>query len=325
MAKKDAATLPGHCQRKPLISVILPIDNGQPYLADAVTSIQRQTVDDFELLAIDDQSTDGSTAYLNSVAQDDPRLRIISNPKKCLVGALNLGLRIAQGEFVARIDADDMSSPTRFERQLNFLNANPTIAVLGCSLTLIDGAGHQIGEVDYPTEPAQIHQALEHMDCAIAHSSVMARRSALSLVGGYREAFRYAEDYDLWLRVTESYKVANLGERLAFYRSHGKNVSSVYRYEQRLATHIALLCARERRLGHADPIGELEKLNLADLLRFDLDEGERAKIISSVLNAAPARARGDNSRLSTVFRKLVRHVILAAHRKTKRILSSPPL
>src|SRR5215468_4339999 len=123
--------------RVPLISVIMPVYNGGTYLAAAVDSIRDQTLGDFELLAIDDQSTDGSAAYLALASRQDARIRVVSNPNKGLVEALNLGLSLARGEFVARMDADDLSLPTRFERQVAFLRQHADIAILGTALACI--------------------------------------------------------------------------------------------------------------------------------------------------------------------------------------------
>jgi glycosyltransferase involved in cell wall biosynthesis len=293
----------------PLISVILPVCNGAPYVIDAVHSIQNQTVADFELLAIDDGSTDGSQSYLHEAARRDSRISVISNANKGLVEALNLGLKLARGEFIARMDADDVSAATRFEHQIEFLGAAPGIAVVGSALTLINSAGRAIGASDYPTEPAQVHAALERMDCAVAHGSVMARRSVITSVGGYRAAFRHAEDYDLWLRVAEHYRIGNLSKRLMRYRCHGNSVSQRHHYEQRLATHVALLCARERRSGRPDPMLGATNLSLADLLQLDVAESQRAIFVRSILEEfrcrIPAQPTGLRARLGALMRNLV--------------------
>jgi len=289
----------------PLISVILPVRNGEPYLADAVHSILNQSLADFELLAIDDGSTDGSASYLREAARRDCRVSVVSNRNKGLVEALNLGLELARGEFIARMDADDVAASIRFERQIAFLNANPSVGVVGTALTLIDNRGHTIGVNDYPTDPAQVHAALERMDCVVAHNSVMARRAVITSAGGYREAFRHGEDYDLWLRVIESHRIANLPERLMWYRWHANSVTQTQRYQQYLATHVALLCARERRSGRPDPMIGSTSLTMADLSRFNIDESQRALIVRSLLYDCRRRAKtpGLRTRLQLLMRK----------------------
>jgi glycosyltransferase involved in cell wall biosynthesis len=295
--------------RTPLISVILPVYNGDPYLVEAVRSIQNQTLADFELLAIDDGSTDASAPYLRQAARQDSRISVIPNPNRGLVGALNLGLKLARGEFIARVDADDVSSATRFERQIGFLKASPPIAVVGSAVTLINSAGGAIGTMEYPTEPVQVHAALERMDCAVAHGSVMARRTVITSVGGYREAFRHAEDYDLWLRVTEQHHIGNLTECLMCYRCHGESVSVRHRYEQRLATHIAYLCARERRSGRPDPMVGSCNLSLADLLRFNIEESQRAMIVRSMLEDCRRRPKTQHGKLRGLLGTLMETII----------------
>lgn len=290
----------------PLISVILPVCNGEPYLVEAVRSIQNQTLGDFELLIIDDGSTDGSLSYLAAAARQDPRISVIANPRKGLVAALNLGLQRACGEFIARMDADDVSAAVRFERQITFLNATPSIGVIGSALTLIDDTGRTIGVNDYPTEPAEVHAALESMDCVVAHSSVMARRAVITSLGGYREAFRHAEDYELWLRVAESYLIGNLSERLLCYRCHANSVSQTQQYQQTVATHLALLCARERRSGRPDPLIGSTNVSLTDLSHFNIDESQRALLVRSLLEAC--RKRSQPPRLRARLRALLRNI-----------------
>jgi glycosyltransferase involved in cell wall biosynthesis len=307
MTRGGALLPPGATGRAPSISVILPVHNGEPHLADAVASIQRQTLADFELLAIDDRSTDGSAAFLQLAASRDPRIRVVASRGRGLVEALNLGLSLARGDLVARMDADDISMPIRFERQAKLLNDSAAIAVVGSALTLIDDAGRAVGEVDYPTGSTQIEAALARMDCALAHSSVMARRSVLVSIGGYREAFRHAEDYDLWLRVAEHHRIENLPERLMCYRHHGASVSQRHGYEQRLATHVALLCARERRAGHPDPMSGRSSLSFADLSRFE--EGQRAMVARLMLESFRPRRRPAITWLPAPLRALLRRLL----------------
>jgi glycosyltransferase involved in cell wall biosynthesis len=319
MAKLFTVSSPQNAAgRAPLISVILPVRNGHPYIADAVSSIQNQTLGEFELLAIDDGSIDGSAGYLKEAAKRDSRIAVIANSNEGLVEALNLGLKIARGEFIARMDADDVAAAIRFQRQIEFLQANPSIAVVGSALTLIDGGGRVIGEVNYPTEPEQVHAALERMDCAVAHGSVMARRAVITSLGGYRPTFRHAEDYDLWLRVAESYRIGDLSERLMCYRCHDDSVSRRREYEQRLATHLALICARERRSWHTEPLIGAANISLSDLLRLDIAESKRAMILHSILQDCRKRpvAQSMRLRVTALLRKMV-------HQWRKRIAPGP--
>jgi GT2 family glycosyltransferase len=277
----------------PRVTVVLPIYNAEPFLADAIGSILTQSFRDFELIAIDD-SSDTSGQILDRFARADNRVRALHQLNAGMVAALNRGLDLARGEFIARMDADDVCHPERFARQVAFLDAHPDMAVVGCAVTLIDEAGNRIREVEYPSTPEAIAAFLEN-GSPLAHPSVMMRRAAVLAVGGYREAYRNAEDYDLWLRMAERYRMANLPEHLLFYRQHETKGSFTHAVEQRFATRIALFAAHCRRAGRPDPTNGMSALTPQDLDRFDLSPRERANIrlemVEALLEVDPAMAR----------------------------------
>jgi GT2 family glycosyltransferase len=285
--------------RPPRVSVVLPIYNGGPFLADAVNSILAQTFRDFELIAIDDGSRDTSGEILDRFALADSRVRALHQTNTGIIGALNRGLALARGEFIARMDADDVAQPERLARQAVFLDAHPNIAVVGSAVTLIDERGKRIRDVAYPVTPEAVAEFLE-IGAPLAHPAVMMRRDAVLAVGGYREAYRHAEDYDLWLRMAERYRMANLPDRLLLYRQHEAKHSFTYAVEQRFATRIALAAARCRRAGRPDPTDGLTALVPQDIDRFDLSPRERATIpldlADALLAADPAMAKPNAAR-----------------------------
>ncbi len=274
----------------PTVSVVLPVHNGEPYLAEAVDSILRQTFGDFELIAVDDASTDNSRRRLDDAAARDSRVSVVDGQDRGLVGALNLGLSLARGEFIARMDADDISQPSRFARQVSYLRENPDIAVVGSAITLIDASGAVVREISYPLAPADVDRFLMEVGSALAHPAVMARRKAMLTVGGYRKPFQHSEDYDLWLRMAERYLLANLPDRLLCYRQHGGKSSLRHATAQRLATHLARLCAEARGSGQPDPLEGRSTLSLDDLDRFDLGAETREAIVREVVGAGPPLA-----------------------------------
>jgi glycosyltransferase involved in cell wall biosynthesis len=292
---------------------VLPVYNSEPYLAEALDSILRQTFDDFELIAVYDASTDNSRTRLEDAARRDARVRVVDGPGRGLVDALNLGLERARGEFIARMDADDVSQSTRFARQVEYLRANPQIAVVGSAITLIDAAGRVMREIDYPLTPAEVDRFLIETGSALAHPAVMARRDAMLSVGGYRSLFQHAEDYDLWLRLAERHSLANLPERLLRYRHHDTKGSLRHAAAQQLATHVARLCAEARRSGRPDPLEARSALSLDDLDRFDLAACQRETIMRDVMAAeAGAATRGSlptRTRLAVVAG--LRHILPA--------------
>ena len=261
----------------PRVSVVLPVYNGGPFLADAIDSVLGQTFRDIEVIAIDDGSVDGSGEILDRLALTDRRVIALHQPNAGIIAALNRGLVRARGEFIARMDADDVAHPERFARQVAFLDAHPDIAVVGCAVTVIDQRGKRIRDVEYPRTPEAVAEFLA-IGAPLAHPAVMMRRDAVLAVGGYREAYRHAEDYDLWLRMAERYRMANLPDRLLRYRQHAAKHSFTYAVEQRFATCVALLAARCRRGGKPDPTDGLTALGPRDIERFDLSPRERATI-----------------------------------------------
>ena len=242
----------------PKVSIILPVRNGLPFLPLAVHSILNQTFRNFELIVIDDGSTDGGPDGLAETALLDGRLKIISNPGCGLVQALNYGISQARGVFIARMDADDIALPNRLELQTAFLEANPSITVLGTQVAPIDESGHPAGKMsNFPTNSAAISSALFDKGCVLHHPSIMARREAVVAIGCYRAALTYAEDFDLWLRMSERYQLANLADVTLLYRHHTRSVSGSFHKEQQLAHSLALVAAKRRRRGLADPIDNI--------------------------------------------------------------------
>lgn len=239
---------------QPIISVILPVRNGATYVLAAIDSILSQTFQGFELLAIDDGSTDATPALLAGVAQSDARLRILSNPGSGLVGALNYGVAMARAPLIARMDADDVALPERLRRQHDFLATHPDVDVVGAQVSFIDEHGSPTGETTaLPQRPEAIHDTLLKY-CCIRHPTVVMRRAAVERVGGYRAQVPAAEDLDLWLRLSECGRLANLPEVLLQYRLHGAQVSEEKVWTQRLSRNLAIIAAQERRAGRGDPL-----------------------------------------------------------------------
>jgi hypothetical protein len=200
----------------PRVTVLMTVFNGERHLREAVDSVLGQSFRDFELLIIDDGSTDGTAALLDTIS--DPRVRRTRHAENVgLMRSLNHGLALARGELIARHDADDVSEPDRLARQVAFLDANPSVALVGAWYRKIDESGASLGERTLPVGHDQIRWAL-HFYCPFVHSAVVFRTSAVRDAGGYDEALTFAEDYDLWSRLATVHRVANLPEPLVRYR-----------------------------------------------------------------------------------------------------------
>lgn len=247
---------------KPAISAVLPVYNCEAYVREAVESILAQTFTDFELIIINDGSTDGSGAILRELATRDARIVLVERVNGGLVSALNDGVGRARGELIARMDADDVAMPERFALQHARMEAEPRLGLLGSFIRIMDKTGRIIRQGNYPVTPAETARFLEH-GCPVAHPTVMMRREAVVKAGGYRKLFSHCEDYDLWLRISElGYGIANLPQPLLNYRMHGANVSSVHRDVQELGTIVGLLAHRSRVAGFPDPTVGAERLHV---------------------------------------------------------------
>jgi len=189
--------------------------NGAPQVGEAVQSVLSQTAADLELIVIDDGSSDATPAILRSFR--DPRLRIIRRARGGLTSALNAGLALARAPLVARLDADDIALPQRLERQLEYLKGHPDVGLLGTAARETDAAGREVAVLRPPTDDALIRRALIRRN-PFVHSSIVMRRAAVDLAGGYDEAFLVAQDYDLWMRMSRVTRMANLSNLLVIRR-----------------------------------------------------------------------------------------------------------
>jgi glycosyltransferase involved in cell wall biosynthesis len=236
----------------PAISVIMPVRNGAEWLGEAVASIRAQDFGDFEFLIVDDGSDDGTAAMLSGFAADDRRIRLLRQAPQGIVAALNTGIAAARAPYLARLDADDRARPDRLGKQFAVMQVHPEIGLLGTSAEVIDAAGKTVGRLAPPTEPARLSRALSRTNPFI-HSSVMMRTALVRRLGGYRAAFRAAEDYDLWLRMAEAGGIANLADDLTQYRRHSTNLSRRDAVRQSFSVRLAQRSAAGRRSGAGDP------------------------------------------------------------------------
>ncbi len=232
----------------------------------AIQSILGQTFGDFEFLIVNDGSTDGSGAIIDTFAAADPRIRAIHQPNRGLIASLNRLVAEARGALIARMDGDDISLPERFAAQVAFLDAHPDHGVLGTNTNEIDEADRVTLCTDlHPLDHKAVQAALRR-GSPVAHSSVMMRTAVVRAAGGYRAAYRHCEDYDLWLRLSERTRIANLAERMLLYRRSGGQVSVRHVVEQQTGAAIARQAHHERLAGRPDPTDGLERLPpLADL------------------------------------------------------------
>ena len=243
---------------KPAVSVILAVHNDRHHIEDAVQSICDQTFADFELILVDDGSTDGTCSAVDTLARSDTRIRLYRQSRQGLTVSLDRAIAEAQGEYLARQDSDDRSRSTRLARQVAFLNAHQAVAAVGTAATVIDEDGRQLRTIWGERGPNAVRRALLSMRSTPVHGSMMMRREAVMAAGGYRPAFTASQDFDLWLRLSERCDLDNLPEVLYEWRLNLAGVYSTRRTEQLALSAIALAFARERRNRGRDSYSLLE-------------------------------------------------------------------
>jgi glycosyltransferase involved in cell wall biosynthesis len=226
----------------------MPVYNAERFLSQAVESVLSQSFREFKFIIIDDGSSDQSLRILNEFAAKDSRILLRSRANTGYSAALNEGLALAQGRYIARMDADDVCRPTRFEKQLAFMENNPQCVAVGSYAEYMDVDGWPIYVVHRPTE----HEAIDEMHIrgvggAILHPAAMLRTDALRQVGGYRTEFEPAEDADLFLRLAEVGRLANRPEVLLNYRFNMASISFTRLEIQSRRLQRAIDEARDRR------------------------------------------------------------------------------
>jgi glycosyltransferase involved in cell wall biosynthesis len=231
----------------PTLSVLMSVYNGDRFLKAAMDSILNQTFRDFEFLIIDDGSTDQSAQILQAYADQDSRVRVIRQANQGLTQSLNRLIHEAQGEFLARMDGDDVAMPERFARQVAFLRQHPQVVCVGTGQQWIDEDDVPLMEWSPTADPQELQALLLSGQTHICHPSAMMRRAAVRAVGGYDTQFRAAQDLDLWLRLGEVGDLSNLPDILLAYRVHTHSVSERRVKQQTECVKLACQLAWQRR------------------------------------------------------------------------------
>ncbi len=236
----------------PAVSLIMAVRDGQRWLSEAINSILDQTFSDFELLIIDDGSVDGTHDILVQYRAKDARVRVIRQESRGLVDALNRGLALAAAPLTARLDADDVALPQRLQRQVEYFQAHPSVALLGAWAQEIDEESRTQRRHRRPPSGPTLRAMLAQRNPFI-HSSVMFRTAVARDLGGYRPAFAAAEDYDLWLRMSEIAGIEILPEVLVQYRLHRGSVTETTALRQIFSARLARVASQARRTTGRDP------------------------------------------------------------------------
>ena len=232
----------------PIISILMGVYNCEKYLGEVIESLLAQTLTDFELIIVDDGSTDRSGNILERYAAHDKRIHVITQENEGVGRAVNNALQLARGRYIARSDADDFSYPERLEKQLAFMESNPDVVMVGTSVMWIDPLGIPIGlcPMEYDHELIEI-ELLKGNGSAICQPSVMIRTDVLKNIGGYDNRWRVTEDLDLFLRLAEVGRLTNMREVLVNWRQHLASTNHSKREQQLVETRALLEEAHQRR------------------------------------------------------------------------------
>ncbi len=218
--------MPKPPNKMPLVSVIMPVYNNEPYVKMAVDSILEQTYPHFELLALDDGSSDASGRMLDDFAKQDPRVRVIHHQKnRGLVATLNHGIGEAKGEYIARMDGDDISFPRRFELQVGVLQEHPEVVLIAGGFEVIDEDNEFLYREVVPLKSDDIKRSMLLRN-PVAHGSVMFRRQALDTIGLYSDKCGPTEDFELWSRLSMVGDFYGLEETVFRWRVNRKGITS---------------------------------------------------------------------------------------------------
>ena len=271
-------------KKEPLISVIMAVFNGENFLAEAIDSILRQSYPNFEFIIIDDCSNDQTPDILSMYANQEKRVKVIVNKKNIgTYKSANLGLAIAKGKYIARMDADDISYSNRFEKQVQFLESNPEIGLLGSAVEIIDENGYIINKFTPALDDHLIRWKLLFNN-SFAHSSWMLRKNTLNKVGGRYNDLPIAQDYSLASEIIKVSRVANLPDFLIKWRISNNQISETRKKEQDLiASYISFN-------------------NIKDLMGFDFINYNEAEILRSILKFNESINKKNYSVFTNFFR-----------------------
>lgn len=208
----------------PKVSVIMPAYNAMAYLPEAIASVLNQSFSDFEVLVVNDGSTDGIIEWMSQLS--DPRVRLISQENQGLSGARNTGINWAQGEYLAFIDADDLWEPTKLEKQVNILDQNPKVGLVYTWVDYVDEMGRSQGRVRQAFAEGDVWAQMVESNFISCASVPLVRRSCFETVGLFDRELRTTQDRDMWIRITAHYPVALIQEPLVRYRQHTNSMST---------------------------------------------------------------------------------------------------
>lgn len=303
----------------PCVSVVMSAYNAEAYLAEAVESILNQTFRDFEFVIIDDGSTDKTAEILARYENLDKRVRVYNQANQGLVTALNRGVGLARGRYIARMDADDISLPERLSKQLDYMESHPEVGVMGSQMNQMDEKGNPLSSFATPLSHDVIVWKML-FECAVAHATVMMRKPLLIHVGGYNPCYLHIEDTELWSRLIWVTRFANHPDCLFLRRKHKQSVCSTQAARQ---LEIGMAIRRglfERILDREVKQDVVELLSRSWHAETILTDGQIKEVIALLLelyNAIIKDARVPPSDAQDILDDLLNRIVLVTSRRNR--------
>lgn len=258
--------------RRPDVTVLIPCFNGDQWLRKAIESVLSQTFQNYELILVDDGSTDSTLDIIRRYSDLDERIVVIEKPHTDVSDSLNAGLAKANGTWVARLDQDDVCAPTRLSEQVSFVSDHPDVVFLGSAFIRIDEHGREVKQHGYPASHRRLMVNLERLKGFCPHSTAFFRLDLARSVGGYRACLNNANDHDLWLRLASHGSLACLSAPLVQCRGHSRQMSHDGAGMPQLVEAVAgSACHFLRKLGSQDPVEQGNPSGVIEFLDFVRD------------------------------------------------------
>lgn len=270
--------------RMPRVSVIIPVYNGELYLSETLDSVMKQTFTDWEIIVVNDGSTDKSLEIMEEYAALDERVRVISKPNGGVSSARNVAMNNAKGEYFSFVDADDMWVPEKLEKQIAFMDKNPNIALIYSDISiLIDGnIRTQNMFLNRKFHKGHIFDQLFYFNF-ISTPTVMLRKKIIEQHGNFSTRFRGIEDYDLWLRIADKNEIGYINERLAIYRIHANNTSGNYeKMEKQVFELIGIWLEKKPELMKSFSFNIKIVQMRYNIMRYNLAKGNILKVLKEL-------------------------------------------
>lgn len=252
----------------PLVSVVMAVRDGSAHVREAIESILEQTLEDLELIVVDDGSRDPTPDIVAELERQDGRVRLLREAPRGVSAARNRGGRDVRSRFLAVMDADDVALPTRLELQVEYLESHDDVVAVGGAAIFVDDEGVELGIQFYPEADAEITKLLQAGQSPAIHPAACMRTAAFKASSGYRPAFELAQDFDLWLRMAEHGRIANIPQVVLRYRTHTGQLSTRSLRTRAEATCAALASAHARARGEPDPLDSAASIDTNTLARL---------------------------------------------------------